>query len=139
MCTMPVPDNCDTLFGNTPTMLRIGVDMIEVERIASSLERYGERFYSRFFTENERRICEGQPMRLAARFAAKEATAKALGTGIGDVKWIEIEVGCDAKGRPLLHLHGAAAELATQLGLTTWELSMSHTHDHAIAFVVATG
>ena len=119
-------------------MLRVGVDLMEVPRIAHAMERYGEKFYSRFFTENERKLCEGQPMRLAARFAAKEATAKALGTGIGDVRWVEIEIDGDERGRPILKLHGNAARIAAELGLTTWEVSLSHTHDHAIAFVVAT-
>ena len=119
-------------------MLRVGVDLMDVERIARSLDRYGEKFYARFFTENERALCKDQPERLAARFAAKEATAKALGTGIGDVRWLDIEIDCDERGRPILRLHGNAAKLAEQLGLTTWEISLSHTRDQAIAFVVAT-
>ncbi len=118
-------------------MLRIGVDLIEITRINDSRERFGERFYSRFFTEAEREYCAGNPQRLAARFAAKEAVAKALGTGIGDVRWIDIEVLSDTRSRPFLHLHGKAAELAAELGLTTWEVSLSHTDTHAIAFVVA--
>jgi holo-[acyl-carrier protein] synthase len=118
-------------------MLRVGVDLMDVERIARGLERYGERFYARFFTENERRQCEGNPQRLAARFAAKEATAKALGTGIGDVRWTEIEVDCDQRGRPILQLHGNAARIAADLGLTEWEVSLSHTQTQAVAFVVA--
>jgi holo-[acyl-carrier protein] synthase len=120
-------------------MLRVGVDMIEVDRIARSLERYGEKFYARFFTANERQICEDQPMRLAARFAAKEAVSKALGTGIGDVSWLEIEIECGERGRPVLRLHGNAARIAAELGLTTWDISLSHTHEHALAFVVAMG
>ncbi len=119
-------------------MLRIGVDLMDVERIAQGLERYGEKFYARFFTDGERRYCKGNPVRLAARFAAKEATAKALGTGIGDVHWVEIEVECDECGRPLLRLHGNAARIAADLGLTTWEISLSHTREQAVAFVVAT-
>ncbi len=119
-------------------MLRVGVDLMDVERIAHGMERYGDRFYGRFFTENERRQCEGHPQRLAARFAAKEATAKALGTGIGDVSWVEIEVDCDDRGRPFLRLYGNAARIAAELGLTTWDLSLSHTREQAIAFVVAT-
>src|SRR5215468_8464067 len=119
-------------------MLRVGVDMIEVARIARSMERYGEKFYARFFTTNERALCEGQPQRLAARFAAKEAAAKALGTGIGKVRWIDIEVESNGQGSPSLKLHGYAAELAAQLGLTTWAISISYTHEHAMAFVVAT-
>lgn len=116
----------------------MGVDLIEVARIARSVERYGEKFYVRFLTANERQQCEGQPQRLAARFAAKEAAAKALGTGIGKVRWVDIEVESDDQGAPSLKLHGYAAELAAELGLTTWAISLSHTHEHAMAFVVAT-
>ena len=119
--------------------LRVGVDLMDVARVARSAERHGERFYTRLFTVEERRKCEGQPHRLAARIAAKEATAKALGTGIGAVSWIEIEVDGDERGRPILLLHGNAARIAADLGLTTWEISLSHTHEQAIAFVVMTG
>ncbi len=118
-------------------MLRIGVDLMDVPRIARAMERYGDKFYARFFTEHERSQCEGQPARLAARFAAKEATAKALGTGIGDVRWVDIEIDSDDRRRPILKLHGNAARIAAELGLTVWDVSLSHTHEHAIAFVVA--
>lgn len=120
-------------------MLRIGVDMIEVERIHRAIERHGDRFFARFFTEGERVQSREQPARLAARFAAKEAAAKALGTGIGAVCWVDIEVVLDTHGRPHLHLHNHAAELARELALIDWQVSLSHTQDHAIAFVVATG
>jgi holo-[acyl-carrier protein] synthase len=118
-------------------MLRVGVDMIEVERIERAMARHGERFYARFFTADERAQANNIPARLAARFAAKEAAAKALGTGIGDVWWVDIEVWSDARGRPTLVLHNAAAEMATELGLCSWQVSLSHTQDLAIAFVVA--
>lgn len=118
-------------------MLRVGVDMIEVERIRRGIERYGDRFYARFFTADERAQCHDVPARLAARFAAKEAVAKALGTGIGDVRWVDIEICADDRRRPLVMLHGAAAKLAADLGLDSWEVSLSHTQEHAIAFVVA--
>jgi holo-[acyl-carrier protein] synthase len=118
-------------------MLRIGVDLMDIPRIERAMVRFGDKFYARFFTEHERQQCEGQPGRLAARFAAKEATAKALGTGIGDVRWIDIEVDSDDRGRPILKLHGNAARVAAELGLTVWDLSLSHTHEQAIAFVVA--
>jgi len=117
-------------------MLRVGVDMIEVERIRRGVERYGERFYTRFFTAVEREQCRDVPERLAARFAAKEAVAKALGTGIGDVSWLDIEICSDERRRPLVVLQGAAARLAEELGLAAWEVSLSHTQAHAIAFVV---
>jgi holo-[acyl-carrier protein] synthase len=74
---------------------------------------------------------------LAARLAAKEAVGKALGTGIGEVGWREIEVICDNRGRPWLHLHGHAAALAGELGLAVWDISLTHTRSHAAAMVVA--
>lgn len=121
-------------------MIRCGVDMIECGRIAAGMERGGERFLRRFFTDGERADCADKPRRLAARFAAKEAVAKALGTGIGDVSWQEIEIRTDgARRRPELHLHGAAKELAERLGLTEWDVSLSHTDEHAIAVAVAKG
>lgn len=120
-------------------MIRCGIDMIENERIERSIERFGERFYTRFFTPGERADCRGQAHRLAARIAAKEAVAKALGTGIGDVKWIEIEIRVDnPRKRPTLHLHGAAAQLADELGLTQWDVSLSHTQTYATAVAIAT-
>jgi holo-[acyl-carrier protein] synthase len=118
-------------------MLRIGVDMVEVERIRAGVERFGERFLARFFTPTEREQSREVPARLAARFAAKEAAAKALGTGIGDVSWVDIEIESDARGRPHLKLHNTAAVLAAELGLHEWQVSLTHTHEHAIAFVVA--
>lgn len=120
-------------------MLRVGVDLIEVERIERVMARYGDRFFARFFTLAEREQCKDLPIRLAARIAAKEAAAKALGTGIGNVHWVDIEVRLDERGAPHLRLHAAAAVLAQDLGLCEWQISLSHTQDHAIAFVVASG
>lgn len=120
-------------------MLRTGVDLIEVERVRRAAERYGERFLSRVFCEPEWRANEGRYPELAARFAAKEAVSKALGTGIGDVGWTEIEIVQDERGMPAVRLSGAAADLAAQLGLEEWSLTLTHTHEHAIAFVVAMG
>lgn len=118
-------------------MLRTGVDLIEVARIARATEQYGERFLRRCFTAQELADAAGQAPALAARFAAKEATAKALGCGIGDVSWQEIEIRRDARRRPELILHGTAQTMAYDLGLTEWAISLSHTHEHAVAFVVA--
>jgi holo-[acyl-carrier protein] synthase len=118
-------------------MLRTGVDMIEVSRMEEAAARHGDRFYHRFFTQGERDYCQHRFPALAARFAAKEAVAKALGTGIGDVSWLEIEVINGERQKPEIRLHGAAERLAADLGLTEWSLSLSHTHDHAIAVVVA--
>jgi len=120
-------------------MLRCGIDLIENRRVAKGIERLGERFLNRFFTPGERADCEDQPHRLAARLAAKEAVAKALGTGIGDVGWREIEIRCGERGRPYLLLHGAAAKLAESMGLTQWDVSLTHTADYASAMVVASG
>ena len=117
----------------------IGVDLIEVARVGAAVERYGARFLERVFTSEEQRYCAGRPGSLAARFAAKEAAAKALGTGIGAVRWREVEVVRDAAGRPALALHGAAESLARERGLGTPLLSLSHTREHAIAFVVWDG
>lgn len=117
-------------------MKTVGVDMIEVERLAQSVNRHGERFLKRVFTERELAYCRNRMTSLAARWAAKEATAKALGTGIGAVSWQEIEVVSGPDQRPLLQLHGAAAILAAQLGLSHFAISLSHTKDYAIAFVI---
>jgi holo-[acyl-carrier protein] synthase len=114
----------------------IGVDLIETARVADSVARFGDRFLKRVYTEQELAYCHGQAGSLAARWAAKEAVAKALGTGIGDVAWQEIEVVCEGTGRPTIHLHGAAAALAARLGLVGFAVSLSHTKDHAVAFVV---
>lgn len=119
-------------------MLRCGIDMIENERVARGIARLGERFLKRFFTPGEREDCGDKPQRLAARLAAKEAVAKALGTGIGDVSWQEIEIRCNnPRGRPVLHLHGAAATISAQMGLTEWDISLTHTKEYASAVAVA--
>jgi len=118
-------------------MLAVGVDIFEVERMAQGMARHGARFCDRFFTEREQAQCEGRPTSLAGRFAVKEAVGKALGTGIGDVAWKEIEIINDERGRPQLTLHGAAARLADELGLTEWAISLSHTRTHAVGMAVA--
>ena len=121
-------------------MLRCGIDLIEHERVEQGIARLGERYLNRFFTAGERADCEDTPHRLAARIAAKEAVAKALGTGIGDVSWKEIEIRVDnPRKRPTLHLHGAAAQLAAEMGLTQWDVSLTHSRSHASAMVVALG
>ncbi len=118
-------------------MLRTGIDLVEVERLQSVIQRYGERFLNRVYTPRELVEVGRNPASLAARFAAKEAVSKALGTGIGVVTWHEIEVLRGPEREPVLHLHGTAAQLAQQLGLNTWSLSLSHTQLQAIAMVVA--
>lgn len=119
--------------------LATGVDLIDILRIREAVDRHGERFLARVYTEAEQWDCNGRISSLAVRFAAKEAVAKALGCGIGDVSWLDIEIGSDEKKAPYLILHGEAERLAKQLGLLNWSVSLSHTEGQAIAFVAATG
>ena len=116
-----------------------GIDAIEPARVAALIARWGERFLGRVFTPAERAATRERPQSLAARFAAKEAVAKALGTGVGAVAWREIEVLTNARGKPVLLLHGAAAARASALGLRHWSVSLTHLAGVALALVVATG
>jgi holo-[acyl-carrier protein] synthase len=116
-----------------------GVDLIEIARVESAIARHGEHFLARIFTPAELAACHGRAESLAARFAAKEAVAKALGCGIGEVGWQEIEVVGDENNAPRLKLHGAAGRLARHQGLLEWSVSLSHGQQQAIAFVVACG
>ncbi|MEX0788652.1 MAG: holo-ACP synthase [Anaerolineales bacterium] len=120
-------------------MIRSGVDMIEVERIDRAILRHGDRFFDRFYTEGELIDANGQTPALAARFAAKEAVAKALGTGIGDIGWKQIEIVNGPRREPHVRLHGSAEAIASQLGLSHWSISLSHTHKHAVAVAFAYG
>ena len=122
-----------------PAHLAVGIDLIEVERIAATLARFGERFLQRVFTDAELAIVGRNPVRLAGRFAAKEACAKALGTGIDGPRWRELECLRDAAGKPQLRLHGLAAERALALGWHSIDVSISTTRRHGIALVVALG
>jgi len=118
-------------------MIRCGIDLVENRRVEEGIARLGERFLNRFFTAGERADCDDKPQRLAARLAGKEAVSKAFGTGIGVVSWVEIEIRCGERGRPILHLHGAAAALAEELGLREWDISLTHTKEYASAVAVA--
>lgn len=118
----------------------IGVDIVEVPRVAATIERFGRRFLERVFTEDEIRYCESKHNRVerfAARFAAKEAGLKAIGTGWRrGVAWKEVEVRREPGGRPTLAFSGKAAEFAGKLGMKRASLSLSHTAEHAIAQVI---
>jgi holo-[acyl-carrier protein] synthase len=123
-------------------MLTVGIDLIEIPRVERVLTRYGDRFLERVFTPTEILYCRGRPPELAARFAAKEAVSKALGVGMrmiarDGINWRDVEVIGDPRGKPLVRLYGRAAQYADELGLTEWAISLSHTRDHAVAFVVA--
>jgi holo-[acyl-carrier protein] synthase len=119
--------------------LATGVDLIEIDRIKVVMARQGKPWLERIFTSAELEYCGKRAESLAGRFAAKEAVAKALGSGIGDVSWKEIEILDDEQNAPVLNLHGAAENKAKQLGLTTWSISISHSQSHSVAFVVAIG
>jgi holo-[acyl-carrier protein] synthase len=111
-----------------------GVDIIEIERIQTALDRHGQRFLDRIFTPGEQRQCGGRVESLAARFAGKEAVFKALGQR---VNWRDVEVVGMPGGKPRLELHGRASALAREMGIARWSLSLSHSRDYAVAVVVA--
>jgi holo-[acyl-carrier protein] synthase len=119
--------------------LATGVDIIEIRRFEGTIERQGERFRKRFYTARELEQIGNNIASLAVRFAAKEAVSKALGTGMGTVRPIDMEVLRDEKRAPHLHLHGEAKRVAENLGLHTWSISLSHSDKYAVAFVVAVG
>ena len=119
--------------------MRSGVDMLEIPRLQEAVERHGQRFLKRIYTPAEQDLCAGNFASLAARFAAKEAVAKALGTGLGIVGWTEIETLRLDSGAPELNLYGKAREVSNQLGLKYWSISLSHTRVYAIAMAVANG
>lgn len=117
-----------------------GIDIVEVPRMATAIARHGERFLRRVFTEAEIAYCEpkvNRAERYAARFAAKEAALKAIGTGWKrGVSWREVEVQRDPGGRPTISFTGIAAQFAARLGVKRASLSLSHTAEHAIAQVI---
>ena len=117
-----------------------GIDMVEIPRIQQSLDRYGKRFLDRVFTASEQAYClrkRNAAESLAARFASKEAGAKALGTGISrGVNWLEIEVVREPGGRPTIRFHGRAAEFAARLGVASAALSITHTGSLSMASVL---
>src|SRR5918994_1609209 len=123
-----VPERCGAV--------AVGVDIIEIARIRRTLADFGERFLRRVYTERERERYGARLSELAARFAAKEATSKALGTGIRGIRWREMEVLSNRRGKPVLILHGGAAERAALLGLVAFDVSLTHSRTDAMAFVV---
>src|SRR5438132_13440338 len=117
-----------------------GIDMADVQRIRQAIERFGQRFLQRIYTPGEIRYCDSKANRVeryAARFAAKEAAMKALGTGWNHgVRWRDCEVARMPGGRPTMMFHGKAGEFAVRLGVKNAALSLSHTPEHAIAQVI---
>jgi holo-[acyl-carrier protein] synthase len=124
-------------------IIGMGVDIAEVERIRTAIERHGETFLRRLYTQKEREYCEqfkNKYERYAGRFAAKEAGMKALGTGWRrGVRWVDLEVGREISGRPTLKLAGEAEKIAKQLGVKHIALSITHTEEQALAQVIFEG
>jgi len=120
-----------------------GIDLCEVRRIEAAIKRHGRRFVERVFTEREIAYCERKANkfeRFAARFAAKEAGMKALGTGWrGGIGWRDFEVANEPSGRPTLTFHGKAVEIAKKLGVRAIALSLTHTAEQAMAQVILEG
>ena len=120
-------------------ILRTGVDIIEISRVSEVIARHRKHYLERIYTSAELEQCEKNVESLAGRFAPKEAVAKALGTGIGDVTWKDIEILVDEQNAPVLTLYGAALQRARELGLTEWSVSISHDLSQAVAVAVALG
>jgi holo-[acyl-carrier protein] synthase len=125
------------------TFLGLGVDIVEIPRLRLAIERQGQRLLDRCFTPAEQAYCQSHPEPerfYAARFAAKEAVAKALGTGIGtDLGWLDIEVTRAESGAPSITLTGPGAETARRLGIKTVRISLSHSEHYAVANAIALG
>lgn len=119
----------------------IGIDLVDTGRIQDSIDRFGDRFIDRVFTEAEKAYCSAMnasERNYAARFAAKEAIAKALGTGIGvDLAWRDMEILRDAKGKPSAKLTGAGKAFMERNGIVEIQISLSHAENHAAANAIA--
>jgi len=125
-----------------PGTTELGIDIIRVERIATSLARFGERFTNRVLTTGEQRHVRGRPETMAGRWAAKEAISKVLGLGVRGIGWRDIEIERLPTGQPSVRLHGRAAARAEQLGMARIAVSISHESEYAVAIafgVRATG
>ncbi len=117
-------------------MHTVGIDIIEISRVAQTVDRWGDRFLRRIYTEGELAYCRGRASQLASRFAAKEAMMKALGTGRYGVNWRDIEVVRCRGGRPVIQLQGRASKVAERLAVSHVALSLSHSRDYAVASIV---
>src|SRR3990170_4179942 len=121
---MQVPDGATT---------ELGIDIIKVERIRASLDRFGERFTKRVLTPGEQRYVRSRPETMAGRWAAKEAVSKVLGLGVRGIGWRDIEIERLPTGQPSVRLHGRAAARAAQLGMGRIAVSITHEPDYAVA------
>ena len=116
--------------------LHAGVDIIEISRIRQAIQRWQGHFLERIFTEKELKLYGGKIDSLAARFAGKEATMKALSAMENDIAWRDIEILSDDKGKPVVHLFGNALKQINKLGLKDLEISLSHSREYAVALVI---
>ena len=116
--------------------LTCGVDLLLLKRFQSVLDRHRERFLKRIYTEREIDYCRGRTPELAARFAGKEAVMKALGTGVRGVRWREIEILANARGKPVVILHGGAERRSREIGLDRIEISLTHERTMVCAFAI---
>jgi len=114
----------------------IGVDIVEIERVESAIKRWGDRFLNRIYTETELKLCQDRFLSLAARFAAKEAVMKVLGTGGRGIAWREIEILTSDDGKPSVKLYGQALDKAEELDLSELSVSLSDSKHHAIAVAI---
>lgn len=123
------------------SVVRTGLDIVEVARMAAAMNRHGQALLDRVFTSAEQAYCgrkKHAAVHFAARFAAKEASSKALGTGIGkDAAWLDLEVTHDSQGAPEMSLHGAAAKFAAEQEIAKIHISLSHTEAYAVASAIA--
>jgi holo-[acyl-carrier protein] synthase len=120
-------------------VIKTGIDLIEISRLHELNPNIRERFITRVYTPDEIAYCADSYESLACRFAAKEAVSKALGCGIGQIKWQDIEILNDELGEPQVNLYGNAKRFAENQGLTEWALSLSHTKSYATAIAIAYG
>jgi len=111
----------------------IGIDIIEIDRIQKTIERWGDIFLKRVYTDSELDLFRKNIPSLAARFAAKEAVMKLLGTGVRGVSWRDIETIYLPSGKPFVKLHGRAKQVAAELGITEIDISLSHSREYAVA------
>ena len=117
-------------------MTAIGVDIVEIERVESAIKRWGDRFLNRIYTETELKICRDRFLSLAARFAAKEAVMKVLGTGGRGIGWREIEILTGDDGKPSVKLYGHALDRAEELDFNELSVSLSDSKHHAVAVAI---
>lgn len=114
-----------------------GIDIIEIQRIKQAISRWNNAFLERIYTKSELEICRGFYPSLAARFAAKEAVMKALGSGTLGINWRDIEILSNENNAPFVELHGSARQKAEELGLIEFSISISHCEKYAIALSIS--